>query len=435
MKCGYFKVDITPSPGCRLMGYLRERIADKVADPLFVRAVAFQNEGTAIFLCFDLLGIRHAVNTEIREYVAQYVGCDRKDVFVSCTHTHTAPNIYSAFYPLETKFINELKHYAARAAQGALDDMKEATFAYTQSEVHDISFVRRYRMKDGTVQTNPGIGNPDILEPMNPGDDTLQLLRVTREEAGDVLLVNYQVHPDTMGGKSISADYPGVVCDTLERAIPGVKCLYLNGTAGDLNHYNVHAEDWVPNKGSYHVNHIGRAIAGQVLNIYDKARPIEAGPVKTAERETILKLKRPDQDMVARSKVIMEHYRNGEIEKIPGYHRNFDLTTVVFEANRAVQLAQMNGEQMVYVCGASLGDIALVGIPGEPFCEVGKQIRSASGFKAQFVMGQTNGMEGYFPTMDAFSVDGYESRTAIFEAGVAENLIDAGNALVKQLRG
>jgi len=81
------------------MGYPRERIADSVIDPLYVRCTAFQDGGTAIFLCFDLLGISQAENRKIREYVAEYVGCAAKDVFVSCTHTHTAPNIYSTITP------------------------------------------------------------------------------------------------------------------------------------------------------------------------------------------------------------------------------------------------------------------------------------------------------------------------------------------------
>jgi len=98
------------------------------------------------------------------------------------------------------------------------------------------------------------------------------------------------------------------------------------------------------------------------------------------------------------------------------------------EAKNIVDVSKEGPERRVFVNGASLGDICLVGIPGEPFCEVGKQIRAKSPFAVQFVMGQTNGMEGYFPTEDAFLVNGYESRTSKFKPGVAETLIAAGQA-------
>jgi len=433
MKCGFKKLDITPALGCHLMGYPAERIADAVLDPLHVRCAAFQDGGTAIFLCFDLLGIPQGENTKIRQYVAEYVGCEVKDVFVSCTHTHTAPNIYSDYYEKDTKYINELKHFAAHAAEAALADMKEASFLYARSEVHEVSFVRRFRMKDGSVRTNPGMRNPDILEPMNPGDDTLQLLRVVREGAPDVLVVNYQVHPDTIGGTAISADYPAVVCNTLEGALPGTHCLYLNGTAGDLNHVNVNAPAGVPYKGVIMASHMGRKIAGEVLSIYTRATPIATGTVKTVEQIIPIALKRPTQEELERSQEIMRLHWAGELEPLLKDKVGMERTTFLMEAKTIVDVAQEGPERPMYVNGASLGDICLVGIPGEPFCEVGKQIRAKSPFAVQFVMGQTNGMEGYFPTADAFAVNGYESRTSKFKPGVAETLIAAGQAATQAL--
>jgi len=433
MKCGFSKFDVTPPLGCHLMGYPTERIADAVLDPLYVRCAAFQEEGTAIFLCFDLLGIPQVENRKIREYVAEYVGCEPKDVFVSCTHTHTGPNIYSDYYEKDTTYINELKHFAARAAEIALSDLKEAAFCYAKSEVHEVSFVRRYRMKDGSVRTNPGVRNPDILEPMNPGDDTLQLLKVIREDGSEVLVVNYQVHPDTVGGTGICADYPAVVCNALEGALPNTHCLYLNGTAGDLNHINVHAPVGDIYKGVKMAQHMGLKIAGEVLAIYTKAQPIATGTVRTVEQIIPIALKRPTQEELERSQEIMRLHWAGELEPLLKDKVGMERTTFLMEAKNIVDVYQEGPERPMYVNGASLGDICLVGIPGEPFCEVGKQIRAKSPFAVQFVMGQTNGMEGYFPTEDAFSVNGYESRTSKFKPGVAETLIAAGQAATQAL--
>ena len=42
MKCGFYRKEITPPLGTYLSGNQNIRIADGVADPLYVRAVAFE---------------------------------------------------------------------------------------------------------------------------------------------------------------------------------------------------------------------------------------------------------------------------------------------------------------------------------------------------------------------------------------------------------
>jgi len=433
MKCGFYKQDITPRLGCRIAGYPAERLAEGILDPLYVRCTAFRESGTAIFLCFDLLGIPQQENRKIREYVAEYVGCEVKDVFVSCTHTHTGPNLSMVYYPIETQYLQELKHYAAHAAQAALDDLREATFFYSRSEVHDISFVRRYRMKDGTVRTNPGRNNPDVLEPMNPGDDTLQLLKIVREDAPEILLINYQVHADTVGGNGICADYPGVVCQTLEAALPNVKCMYLLGTSGDLNHINIHAPSWMPYKGKTVAEHMGRKIAGEILSIYTFAQSVSVGTVKTVEKRVALALKRPTEEELTRSRAIMEARQNGTIEALLKDKVGMDRNIFLMEANNIVEVHEEGTERIVSVSGVRIGDLCLIGFPGDPFCAVGKQIRQESPFAVQLVCELTNGMEGYFPTEDAYQVNGYESRTSKFMPGVAETLTAAAKEIMKEL--
>jgi hypothetical protein len=160
-----------------------------------------------------------------------------------------------------------LKYFATAAAEGAIADLKESTFSVARSELPGITFIRRYHMKGGIVRNNPGRHNPDIIGPVSPADETIQLLKIQREGAGDIAIVNFQVHPDTRGGKLISADYPAVVCNTLEGALPGTSCFYMNGTAGDLNHIDVNCPEWDKKAGPEQVLHMGRTIAGKILSI------------------------------------------------------------------------------------------------------------------------------------------------------------------------
>jgi neutral ceramidase len=61
----------------------------------------------------------------------------------------------------------------------------------------------------------------------------------------------------------------------------------------------------------------------------------------------------------------------------------------------------------------ALGDMALVGMPGEVFFEYAQQVETASPFKQTMVLAYHNGCIGYVPTAAAFAEGGYEVNEAI----------------------
>ena len=428
LRVGFGKCEITPALGCYLQGHNKVRIAESVADPLNVRCVVFENNGMAVLLYFDLIGIKQELAEEIREYVSQSVGCERKDVFVSCTHTHYGPNMHAA-YPKDEAYKKSLMYNAAQAARVAKNDLHVAKMYFAKDELAGITFVRRYEMKDGTLRTNPGRRNPDILRPASKADETIQLLRIVREGAGDILLVGFQCHADVskeIDGKfAITADYPGMVCDTLEKALPGVQCMYCNGAAGDLNHVDVNCPEWDANTGYDHAKHMGLTIAGKVLSMYIKAREIPAGSIQTAEKIVEIPVIKPTEEQLIRSRQILDYAEKNGRESLK--------TTDLYEARTLCSAAKLDGNYKARVTAMSVGSFAVVGIPGEPFCAIGMNIREASPFKAQFVFGLTNGCEGYLPVRDAFGVSGYEARTSKFLPGVGELMTEAGIALGKDM--
>jgi len=435
MKCGYFKKEITPPVGCYLSGNANIRISEGVADPLFIRAVAFEEDGLAVLLCFDLIGMIQEEALKIREFVAQQLGCDSKQIFLTCTHTHTAPNIHSRFYPKTEYLMTSLKDLATAAAQGAVADLKEAELFFARDQLPGISFNRRYLMKDGTAKTNPGRRNPNIVGPLTPPDETIQLLKILRPGADDIALVNFQVHPDVRGSKEgilISADYPAVVCNTLEGALPGTKCIYFNGTSGDLNHVDVNCPEWDRNGGPEHVLHMGRSIAGKILSMYTKARPVATGPVRTAQIDVPVPMRQSSPEELAEAREHMRLYLAGEKDKIV-LPENVSFTVHIYEMLGIIVGADSGEIMDMPVTGVSFGDVSFVGFPGEAFCEIGRQVRETSPYKAQFLMGLTHGYPDYFPMKDAFAVDGYEKRSSPFQCGVGELMAEAGKALVKEL--
>ena len=86
------------------------------------------------------------------------------------------------------------------------------------------------------------------------------------------------------------------------------------------------------------------------------------------------------------------------------------------------------------MAGIQIGPVALLGLPGEPFTDVGVGIKKAPGWDLILPCGLTNGYMGYFPVKAAFDEGGYEARTSRYKAGVAELLVDEAQALLSELQ-
>lgn len=124
-------------------------------------------------------------------------------------HTHTGPCLVrDSADPLEREYYELVLRRAADAACYALADCKPARMGYGVGSAPNIAFIRRFRMKDGSVKTNPGVNNPDIVAPIGEVDERVNVLRFDREGADSLVLVNFGDHPDTIGGELVSADWP-----------------------------------------------------------------------------------------------------------------------------------------------------------------------------------------------------------------------------------
>src|SRR5439155_25525 len=92
---------------------------------------------------------------------------------------------------------------------------------------------------DGTVTMF--WSNPTKV-PTAPVDRIVSVLRVDSEDGTPLaILVNYACHPVIFGADNLqySADYPGVMTQTVEKAFDGKPlCMFLQGAPGDINVYN-----------------------------------------------------------------------------------------------------------------------------------------------------------------------------------------------------
>ena len=429
LKAGFSRIDITPPLGIYLSGYYEPRQAEGQLDPLLASALAVSDDNeTALLFSVDVIGIKQDMLDGMRERIAAACGLCRSQVFVACTHIHTGPEMSGRLFPVDPVYNERFEHLLAQAGVAAISDLKPATVLTARGTAPGISFIRRFRMKDGTVRTNPGLHNPDVDSPIGTPDETVQLVRIQREDAPEIVLVNFQVHPDVVSGSLFSADYIGFVRRTLEGALGDVRCLYFNGAQGDVNHIDIHREPG-PYNGYAHARHMGQVIAGAALQVYAKAKPVASDSVATSETTLFVETNKGDPSQYPQARRIIELHDSGRVDEIP--ETGMGVTTLVAEAHRMLRLADGPDHLALNITAVRFGAVCIAGIPGEPFTGIGRGIKERSPCAMQIVCCCANGYEGYYPMQEAYDEVGYEARSSSFKPGVAEKLIEASIANIR----
>ena len=423
MKAGFSKLDITPPLGCVLNGYYKERYADRVIEPLYVTSVAYSDgKTTALTISLDISEILQCDTDDIRSRVAKRTALPFEAIFVACIHTHTAPVISEirGFFKRDPDYYEFFCSRICESAALAISDMKEATAFIGRAEAKGISFVRRFRKKDGTAITNPPPSMIDeLVGPIGSPDETVQLVRLKREGDSDIAIVNFGTHPDVLGGTGICPDWPGYLRDTLEAALvseaggKGVKVIFFNGAQGDVIHLD--RRDPTPKRGPAHSLHMGRVLAGAVLSIYTYAEPIAADRVFYRQSMATVAVAKGSSEQVEIAKEIHEKFCRGE--DVSGYP--FDIVM----ARKYLRLEHCGPTVDLNVVCVGFDDVAFVGLPGEPFTDIGRALKENSPFRMTLPCCNANGSEGYFPTDDALREKGYEATSSLFLPGVSEALI------------
>lgn len=431
-KAGFARFDVTPPFGICMQGYYNIRHAEGILDPLLASALAVSDgKKTAVVFSLDFIGINQTISDIARNVIAEKTGLPYEAIFLACTHTHTGPTLYPGQYPYDPEYNNVLYRKLADAAVTAINDLKDAVIETANGEVKDISFIRRYRMKNGKTQTNPGVGNPDIAEPIGLPDESLQLVKIKREAAPEILLVNFQVHPDVIGGSKFSADFPGFVRRSVESVFSNAYCIYFNGAQGDTNHINTDKNGFRGSSGYEHSRYMGLSITGSVMKIYLKTLPVDASRVDFCQNIIDVPANRGDISCIPLMEKYIELHEAGKYEEIP--YIGMEYTTVVAEAYRIKALENGPDNFKLYLNAVRFGDVVISGIPGEPFTDIGRNIKENSPFKATFICCCANGCEGYYPMKSAYDEGGYEARSSSFKSGVAETIIDNSIDMLKKL--
>ncbi|MFW5866332.1 MAG: hypothetical protein ACOCX2_00860 [Armatimonadota bacterium] len=418
-------VDITPPLGTHMRGYFEERTASTVHDPLHARSFVLEDDGSAVAIAIcDVIGIDRAYLDEARSLIAETTDLSPEQVMIACTHTHTGPQTG------DDEYTQWLWRRIADSVRIAWQAREPADVGWASASEERLVFNRRYRMTDGTVQTNPGIGNPNVIEPAGPVDPEVGVMVMRGADGRTIgLLGNYALHyvgiPDDH--TAISADYFGYFSTQMQgmRAESFVAALS-NGASGDINNYDVIGGASSRNDRYQHCERAGAIVAANAFWAWNEAEYTDAAPIAGAMEELTLDPRPPaTEEELAKAGEIEERLEAGEHVRMG--ERSFQRRVRRFEQEPPT-------ERDTLVQALRVGDLALVGVPGEFFVELGLEIKRRSPFEQTMVIELANDSIGYIPTLRAFDEGAYEANSSRYQPGFGELIVETAVGLLEQLR-
>ena len=276
------------------------------------------------------------------------------------------------------------------------------------------------------------------------------------------LLVNYACHGTVMGFENdrISPDWPGAMRRTLEAALPGARCLFFQGAAGNQGPIEGFTGDLqVAHRLGTILGLEAAALALRVDTVKRKPRfegfvestAFQAkqpwrvlGPRDATLRFAATAVKAPRRQYTAEDiREMQARVRDAEA-RVQEAQRSQD-TWKLHQANARLrrfsellkqwQLPHDSTPVTVDLQALRIGEVAIAAMPGEPFAEIGAAIKKASPFPVTMFCGYSSGAGGgYMPVASEYGLGGYEVEITPYAPEAAELIIAEGTRLLSQLR-
>ncbi|MCX7917275.1 MAG: neutral/alkaline non-lysosomal ceramidase N-terminal domain-containing protein [bacterium] len=397
MKVGFGKVCITPPIGFSLVGYFVDRRSEGIMDDLYANSIViYDGENLFTLVSCDLIWINQEIVKIVNKILSKDLKIKFKNIAIHATHTHTGPLtekpenlVYTKNFYVDESYLKILPLYIAGSIKTAYRNLEDTEIGIGKIKVKNIAFNRRYLMKDGRIITNPFNQKENIVKNIGEVDDTLYIIAFKKDDKYIGFIINFSLHPDTIGGNLISADWPGALRKKIEDEF---KCnvLILNGPSGDINHIN-------PEDEITRTDKIKDIISEKLFSSFKKI-------LKNIKFESYRKIdtffKSYSLDFYSFTKEDIKNAREILKSNIPTDSLKYLIALSFLNLEKEKKKRK---KWNLYMNGFTIGEKACVlTLPGEIFTGIGKKIREKLPFENIIIAQNSNFHLGYIPTKEAF---------------------------------
>lgn len=370
---GTHSVDVTPPFTIPyLAGNPRHSYFTGVHDPLYACAtVVSDGQREVALVSIDgigfsngLLGKERDFTDELKKRIEQETGIKKEAVMLMSGHIHSTPDTID-FRPLREipsvlPWLETLCSQICNAIVMASKNKFKANLKIGTGKAEELT---RNRREENCLDTEVIVL---LFESLN------------REEK--VIIVNYACHPVIVQVQEwVSADFIGAMRNVVQDRLKGIEgCLFIQGACGDINPAVGCTQDFED------VSRFGTALATEVIEVFDRITaaeyPVEALNV-AALSQTIQLLSRPLPSL--------EEAENMGEEAL-------------------WRIREGNSPYAAEIQLIRLGNCIITGIPGEPMCRMGLEIKELFRPLVAVPAGYANGYVGYLASSEDWRKGGYE---------------------------
>lgn len=434
LSVGFGRVDISPTESVPLRGYgySSGRMATRIQDPLYATCIALtdSSDNTVLIFTVDLTNAFTEVIDAARLKISQRTGIPVDAIMVSCTHTHSAPDLLNLNEPSIPRYIEAFKGWMVEAAVAALADRALTKVYTTSTATRNLNFVRRYLLADGSY-AGDNFGNfkaAPIVGHETEADNQLQLVKLQRQGKKDIIMANFQTHPHRAGGGTgVTADLVAPFRTKVETTLD-CYFAYFTGSSGNVNPTSRITEENITN------NYVdqGHALADYALAAYDSFREVPVPSVKILKTVYRGKVDHSMDHVAAECQEAVDYYLQNGNYKPYSYLLNKGVRNI-YHANAIALRSNMAQVESISLYAISLGDLAFVTVPWEMFDTDGMAIKEGSPFSTTFVLTCANNNLNYLPSELAWQHGGYAVDATLFQRGTSETLVQSYLALLNNL--
>ncbi|QDU76060.1 hypothetical protein Pan97_31050 [Bremerella volcania] len=339
--------DVQAPQAVWMAGYYPGRAATSVHDPLFARGMLLSDGQTKIALVsLDLIGWSYPSTIAIREQLPEI------DFVVICsTHNHEGPDTIGIWG----------ESFIKRGVDEQYNQHVEKTIVH---------LVKRLDQSQQPVTVEfATIDRPDLVHDTRQPiviDPTIRVLRFRSQMDGSTLglLVQGTTHPESLGARNtaITADFP---CYTQKRLKQHFDCptVYVSGAIGGLMTPPaagiVNDKGWPVRLTTFaYAEAYGNEVADAVAEALEKGQPVDLTPFRILRKEIAIPIDNPLYRLARSLNVIrrVSYEWTGQPESWG------KRVTREFRPDRAAAITEVSLLQ--------LGDVKLLGIPGELYPEL-----------------------------------------------------------------
>lgn len=398
LQVGFGRTNITPGFSVALQGGdYTKRMSQGVLDNLYATCIAIRSgDETVLLYTIDVKLMTGGFVEPMKMAISMKTGIPQNNIFLSATHTHSGPAVrYS--WDGSSRYLAEFNDNVVGAAELALKDLAPASMSAGGVMTEGLAYVRHYVLLDGTIG-GPNFGNDNAprKEHVRDADAELQMVRFSREDKKDILMLGFGAHC-TMNGQEtdlmLSADYPAPTREHIENTDSDLLVAFFQGASGD----QVPTSSVDPNSAARDgYREHGKKLGQYALDALSTLKPVEGEQISFANQTMTYATNKKDLD------------------KTEGFNGRFEQKWIGIRS-------KLPATRDMVLRAVTVGNLGFVFAPYEMFGEQGRYIKDHSPCDVTLVATCGEGDNSYLASSTGgFAYNSYEAQVCYYAEGVAE---------------